>query len=193
MIHRALLGAALLSAALFHHAHVSRALHDPENARTLPFADELAGWGEGARHKSLDHESRVWLARTLVAECARCSREEVQALAFVVFNRMRDGRHGSDVASVVLHSRGTVWAFSAWDPRARYYAARPDILRTKAYSRALVWADEAWQLHRSGVDSTNGARCYYHPESMIPLGRVPKWAIGKPQTRIGGAQIVHCA
>jgi hypothetical protein len=35
------------------------------------------------------------------------------------------------------------------------------------------------------IDRTGGATSYWAPASMVPPGRVPTWAEGKPTTRIG--------
>jgi len=45
----------------------------------------------------------------------------------------------------------------------------------------------------SGVilDRTNGASSYYAPKAMKPPGRVPGWAVGKPNVAIGEQIFLH--
>lgn len=41
------------------------------------------------------------------------------------------------------------------------------------------------------LDRTGGATSYYAPAAMMPVGRVPKWAVGKTTIQIGEQLFLH--
>lgn len=139
---------------------------------------------EAAPRAPLPEWERQMFARTLLGECGRCDDREVRWIAHVVLNRLRSGRYGEEIGDVVTYRRRGVYHFATWDPaQNRLEATGPHVDRSRAFRRMLAIADAAWQE----PDPTGGATNFYHPRSMVPRGRVPRWAKGRAGVRVGGA------
>lgn len=104
-------------------------------------------------------------------------------------------RFGRTIGAVCLeHAQ-----YSCWNPEAPH--KQPDnhdalmaqadgliagrVVTDATLRECLLWADGL--VNGSIGDRVNGATHYYAPESMIPPGRVPDWAVGQtPVAEIGG-------
>lgn len=154
------------------------------DADTVEGMAEINSVGEATRHRSLTETDIQALARTLVGECARCGDEEVRWIAHVVVNRLKSGRYGDEILDVVTFRRGKAYAFSTWDPREnKSDVTGAHVDRSTAFGRMRNIAREVWFED----DPTGGATEFYHPASMRPALRVPKWARGRHGVAVGGA------
>lgn len=156
----------------------------------IPFADdpEIVNVGTGTFRKPLPRDEADILARALLGEVAKQGDDEVRAVIGVVFNRLQRGSYGPTISDVVLYHKRGVWAFSAFDPvRAKWDNVWADNIRqTPGYKRMIRLIDAAWQ-----APPAHGFTHYFHPAAMHPAGTVPRWAVGKPATRIGTALFIQ--
>jgi len=166
-------------------------LVDPARIAAADLSHERSRPGEATRRKSLPRWEVELFARTLLGECGRCSDAEVLAISRVILNRHESGRWGREIGDVVTFERNGTYAFSTWDPRQnKLEAVGAHVDRSPAFARMKELASRAWQTHRSTPDPTCGAVHFYHPSSMRPMGRVPRWAKGKRTKKIGSAVFV---
>lgn len=113
--------------------------------------------------------------RTMWAEARGEPDEGLSAVAHVILNRAKDGRWGSNVATVCL------WPmqFSSWnasDPN------RMKILTLLDDSPDLARCQALYEAARGQPDPTDGA-CFYYADSLL---RPPSWASAMNETaRIG--------
>ena len=124
-----------------------------------------------------DAWSREVAARTLWQEARGEPREGQEAVAHVLWNRVRDGRWGKTLAEVCLYPL----QFSGWnahDPN-RMAAARlaDDDLILNDLRNVLTLAETA-------ADHTDGALFYYNPKLAAPA-----WAPGKVCIGMFGNQV----
>ena len=104
-------------------------------------------------------------ARTLYGECRGEPVEGQRAVAHVLWNRLKDGRWGKNLASVCLARL----QFSCWNPSD---AQRPLMAALSDDDPALKRLADL--LADPGADPTHGA-LYYFSDTMI---KPPSWAIG---------------
>lgn len=123
-------------------------------------------------------------AITVWGEARGEGRAGMEAVAWVLRHRARDGRHGRSLVQVARRPR----QFSCWeDPNVKALAEA--IAKQKATPSSYVKAYDATRavLRDEVPDPVQGATHYYAPKGMIPPGRVPKWAVNKtPCAVIGG-------
>lgn len=106
--------------------------------------------------------------RTIAAESSG-DPEESRAIAHVINNRLRSGRWGKDIPSVVLAPK----QFEPWsDPEGKNYP-----LKISPSSSRYKTAEAAFR--QLGDDPTGGATHFYAPEAQAALGRKPpSWDTG---------------
>lgn len=127
------------------------------------------------------HDPIRTMAATLWGEARGESREGKIAVAWVIMNRAANpGWWGTDIISVCT----SPWQFSCWFDGQADRVAHVDERDVK-FVQCLGVASGV--LHDVWIDPTYGADHYYAPLAMVPVSRVPKWAIGKKATaKIGG-------
>lgn len=135
-----------------------------------------------------DPEGEHLLTLVLLGEVAHRSDAEVRAVIGVVLNRLESGRYGDTLESVLMYQRHGVYAFTCLDPvrasPSRNVWAR-HLPRTREYRRLHALVHDTIER---GVN--HNFTHYWHPEGMVPLGAVPRWARGRVATRIGSAMFI---
>lgn len=120
--------------------------------------------------------------RTLCQEVRGEPLEGQQAVAYVIKNRLADGRWGKSLASVCL------WRaqFSGWymphDPNFAYACSLPDDDKTLSHMCSVM--QEALD---NESDPTNGAMWYYAPQIIS----APQWTIGATFCGKFGSQLFY--
>jgi spore germination cell wall hydrolase CwlJ-like protein len=109
-------------------------------------------------------------ARTLCQEVRGESIEGQTAVAWVLKNRLADGRWGNSLASVCLW-RGQ---FSGWylptDPNFAYACSLADDDPTLSHMQSILQT-----VMDNAEDPTSGAMWYYNPDGVV---QTPSWVAG---------------
>lgn len=130
------------------------------------------------RKYQMTPEERDLLTRTLIGEAGDQGDDGMAAVAHVVMNRLRSGRHGSDVSGVVLAPR----QFEPWQTRPRELMAIDP--KSKPYQRAAAVVD---RVAGGDLEDPTGGATHFLDEGIVRRrrgGRLPDWADGSGQ-RIG--------
>lgn len=106
-------------------------------------------------------------SRTLYGECRGEPDEGQRAVAHVLWNRLRDGRWGKNLASVCLARL----QFSCWNPSDPQRALMAALPEEDATLQKLVKVLAEAEI---GEDPTRGALFYYSDSMIVP----PSWAAG---------------
>lgn len=128
------------------------------------------------------------LALTLWAEARGEGDAGLAAVACVIRNRAaQPGWWGRSIKEVCLQAS----QFSCWNPgldvnhrkllRMADRVLDGDPSLDRRFQEILVLA--AGIVHDMVEDTTKGSDHYYSPEAMLPVGRIPKWAMDKRTNR----------
>lgn len=124
------------------------------------------------RKYQMTPEERDLMVRTVVGEADDQGDAGQAAVAHVIMNRLRSGRHGSDIPGVVLAPK----QFEPWQTRARYLMGIDP--QSKTYQRAAAVVDQV--ANGDYADPTGGAT-HFLDEGVVKRrrgGRLPGWADG---------------
>lgn len=126
---------------------------------------------------NLDDYSFMTAARTLWMEARGEDLHGQMAVAYVLVNRLKDGRWGKTFASVCWSRK----QFSCWnesDPNRMTLATLTD--DDPLLVKLADILKEAYS--HPELDNTKGAMWYYNPSIVT---QVPAWAVGKPYLTFG--------
>lgn len=129
------------------------------------------------------------LALTLHHEAGQERLIGIIAVGCVIRNRVEWGKWGSTVADVCLARK----QFSCWIPEGglinhKSLLDHAELLRSGSRPGSMRRAfDVAEAVLEDGLpDPTGKADHYYAPKAMVPVNRVPDWAVGREPTAILG-------
>lgn len=123
--------------------------------------------------------------------------EEVAAVTDVIYNRLVLGAWGDTFSDVVHYSVKGRHAFSTWNVGDPSYTVvtKPGVAHDPRYKhiRWIVLLHIGWRADGNALKFTRGATHYYHPKSMVPVGRIPSWAKTYPEVARYGDAVFHRA
>jgi len=162
----------------------------PETVTDVPSNIEKLIDRAPIQHVGIQHDEAAehMLALVLLGEAAHSSNEELEAIIWVVFNRVASGIYGTTVEDVLMYQKNGVYAFTALDPKRanpRRNVWAKHLKKSKQYRRMrriIYAAVEGGNYRHAGIEY------YYHPEAMVPKGAVPRWARGAQQIEVGNAR-----
>lgn len=117
-------------------------------------------------------DERDLMVRTVLGEAADQGDDGQAAVAHVIMNRLRSGRHGSDVPGVVLAPK----QFEPWQTRPRELMGIDP--KSKAYQRAVAVVD---RVAGGEQDDPTGGATHFLDEGIVRRrrgGSLPSWADG---------------